>query len=244
MSTRQQLILKQLGIQQWISRGQSTVQANQDRLWRDQYPEQNAQKQNHVDKTPVPLADQSTHALKTAAIEDQNQTKKVLSLKTSIEHRQPDDQPHNDVNLNTADTTHTEILDTDLEQHALAQQISFEYDILIHEHFILFAEVETQSDRQLLQNIQKACFAESFQLKWPLNLTFWDTVDHLASAYLQGFFAVHSTKKLITLGDLQVTKFDDFVLQYETCPTLKQMQQQPELKKVLWSVLYPLVYEI
>lgn len=225
MLQRQQLLLQQLGIQQWIPRQQDVEHKKLDILWRDGKEE--AEFSSEIVLIP-PSPPEMTQTNVPPAIQNQTSPSMTVTL---------------------AETSVIEPIAVDTQQEkistetALSQTIVFDYQILIHEHFLIFAEIHDSAERTLLNNIQKACFAEQTQLKWPLHVQHWDSADQWVESYMQGFFALHSQPLLILLGDMVLPQCVH-TREVFTAPSLQQMLETPLQKRILWQKVYPLIYEI
>ncbi len=156
MSARAQLILKQLGISPWVERASATKHASatdiiaNQMLWRDQSDDQG------VENKKLPFTDQ-TMSVWTENQFVQNQSHKKTAPQTIVEDSEI---THAFVKEEVIDTENdqNQILDEimPIDAEAVQATIHFDYQVLIHESFLIFAHAENSAQHRLLQNIQKA----------------------------------------------------------------------------------------
>lgn len=249
MFNRQQLLLQQMGIRHWIPRQQITAKKTSDVLWRDQLIE-----------IGLPLHQiKATQQIPPLA---NNEEKYHEDAKTNLQNvvtHSKDTQLQNSINpqietktLNRDDLSVSENnlkVIKDIENAEISQKITFQFDVLIHENFLIFAEIHNELEAKLFWNIQKACFAEHHLLHWPLHIQRWESSDLMLESYLQGFFAFHAKKTLFFMGDLALNRLDDDLLPHDVlkngqCASLQQLIDSPEQKRALWQKLYPLIYAV
>ena len=221
---RSQLLLKQLGIQQWIPQQHSTANYKADELWRDQ----NVDTQAH---TPLSVNIPSS-IVREKSLHEQSANNHLST------HGQPSQQhvPQPIVESTVA----TSIESVELQHPAT---ISFNCHVLVHDQFVVLAQIENEQQQRLFNNIQKACQASVFFMQWPLAIEAWDINDYVLQGYLQGVFATHQEKAIFSLGE------QEFDLPYAFNQTLKkfgslqQLLESAEQKRALWQALYPYVYD-
>ncbi len=241
MSQRQQLLLQQLGIQQWIVRAQYVERKNLDSLWRDQHEVEDAT--FHVPQN-LSLTAQDKIAKTQAIQSEQQQGLPVQTLYDDVYHHNLPSL-HKTISVDIDQTTLAVQPVIQNEAKPVSQNISFDYQVVLHDKFLILAESNDSTQRKLLHHIQNACFAEQSHLKWPLNIQSWDSEDQLVHSYLQGFFAIHRSKLIIILGEdellpsLCADQFQQF-----NAPSLQQMIETPTQKRLLWQKIYPLIYDI
>lgn len=221
MHNRRQLLLQQMGIQQWIPRQQATVYGHSAVLWRDEQ----LQSADTVDADLFQTTQLSPPQVKTR-LSDNIQPSPIQS------QTQP---------IKPAD--HSEYHEEFIEKEPIfSQNIRFQYIVLLHAQFILLTTVEDAPQQQLLRDLQKVTHSQWLQLNWPLDLPLWKWHDGWVNAYLAGFFTVHQDKKIIVLGDNHLSKYyPPLVDRATTAPSLAQMQQDAQYKRQLWYMLQPLL---
>ncbi|MCH4247153.1 MAG: hypothetical protein LKF82_04845 [Acinetobacter populi] len=247
MLNRQQLLLQQMGIRHWIPRQHITAKKSVDVLWRDQSIEIDPSLDSvmQTQQTILPTNNSRENKIEASAI---NLQKVVLHDNTVqlLDHTTSQIQAKaSNVDISPSSKNELEII----ENTTVSQTIEFQFDVLVHEKFLIFAEITSELQRKLFLNIQKACFAEHHLLKWPLHIQSWESNDLMVKSYLQGFFAIHARKTLICLGDLILSQLDDDLLQQDSlknnqCASLQQLIDSPEQKRALWQKLYPLIYAV
>lgn len=247
MLNRQQLLLQQMGIRHWIPRQQITAKKSVDVLWRDQSIEidPSLDRVMPTQQTILPTNNSRENKIDASAI---NLQKVVLHDNTVqlLDHTTSQIQAKaSNVDISPSSKNDLEII----ENTTVSQTIEFQFDVLVHEKFLIFAEITSELQRKLFLNIQKACFAEHHLLKWPLHIQSWESNDLMVKSYLQGFFAIHARKTLFCLGDLVLSQLDDDLLQQDSlknnqCASLQQLIDSPEQKRALWQKLYPLIYAV
>ncbi|OUY07121.1 hypothetical protein [Acinetobacter populi] len=247
MLNRQQLLLQQMGIRHWIPRQQITAKKSVDVLWRDQSIEidPSLDRAMPTQQTILPTNNSRENKIEASTINLQ----KVVGHDNTV---QLSDHTTSQIQVKASNVDISPSLKNDLEiieNTTVSQTIEFQFDVLVHENFLIFAEITSELQRKLFLNIQKACFAEHHLLKWPLHIQSWESNDLMVKSYLQGFFAIHARKTLICLGDLILSQFDDDLLQQDSlknnqCASLQQLIDSPEQKRALWQKLYPLIYAV
>jgi hypothetical protein len=222
MQARTQLILKQLGIRQWLARDSITRAVSTGVLWRDQHCKQSQ---------PV-----------TATSSDDGQAMAVSTVPEHSAH-----PPLRVVDLPPAEQIHsiTTPVRVGPSDTLPRDDLRLDYQVLIHDRFILLAEVGQQQHMQLLTQIANGCHAQQQPLTWPLAIANWPWHDQVASAYLQGYFYQHQHKTLVLLGDcgFDVQARVNFQ-QTLSAASLQQMLDSPTDKWALWQMLYPHVYQL
>ena len=221
---RSQLLLHQLGIQQWIPQQQVTQKTSANVLWMDQEIDHQA----FVASAPVAVVNAPVQRIETNVIATKavlpSQTKEVQEQQTFIQ----------------SNTSSIGLI----EEPEYSQDIKFHYQVIANDRLIIVANVENEQEQQLLNNICKACHASIFHLQWPLALATWDMNDFVLQGYLQGVFAIHQQKTLIHLGEIESEQFLDFAKQFKRYASLKQLLESAEQKRALWQALYPLIYDV
>ena len=239
MSARAQLILKQLGISPWVERASATdIIANQ-MLWRDQSDDQG------VENKKLTFADQPM----IVGSENQfvqNQSHKKTAPQTIVED---------------SEITHAfvkeEIPDIENDHHQLRDEIEpidaetvqatihFDYQVLIHESFLIFAHAENSAQHRLLQNIQKACLIRqsALHLSWPLNIASWQLGDAHLQDYLRGFLQSYAVPNILILGeiDFEFPQFNQQSIKLEQHATLAEMLENGDAKRKLWHSIQSLM---
>ncbi|MFU8927173.1 hypothetical protein [Acinetobacter puyangensis] len=247
MLNRQQLLLQQMGIRHWIPRQQITAKKSVDVLWRDQSIEidPSLDRAMRTQQTMLPKNNSRENQIEASAI----------NLQKVVVHDNPVQLPDSTTSQIQAKVSNTDIPAPSenhleiIENTSVSQTIEFHFEVLVHEKFLIFAEITSELQRKLFLNIQKACFAEHHLLKWPLHIQSWESNDLMLESYLQGFFAIHARKNLFCLGDLALGQLGDDLLQQDSlknnqCASLQQLIDSPEQKRALWQKLYPLIYAV
>lgn len=227
MQQRQQLLLQQLGIAQWVAKTQVTHTASMAVLWRDQHDDV-LQTSNTDIRLEVP-AQQAT-------------AKQDTANQAVVQNEQPF------IKEGTASQTVQDIVPTETVvgvKHDQQQSVEFNSQILVHDKFVIFVDMpQHDNERRLLSNIQKSCLVTQFTLYWPLQINGWDEQGLFLQSYIQGFLAIHGDKKLISLGEhalLDVLATSSSNLPIIKMASLAQMITSPLLKRDLWQLLYPLI---
>lgn len=249
MSARAQLILKQLGISSWVGRASATdIIANQ-MLWRDQSDDQG------VENKKLSFADQ------TMSVEAKNQ----FVQKQDANHHQIAPQAIlEDSNSRISDFEQSsqafvkdESIDTENDQNQILHEIEpidaeavqatihFDYQVLIHESFLIFAHAENSAQHRLLQNIQKACLIRqsALHLSWPLNIPSWQLGDAHLQDYLRGFLQSYAVPNILILGeiDFEFPQFNQQSIKLEQHATLAEMLENGDAKRKLWRSIQSLM---
>ena len=239
MSARAQLILKQLGISPWVERASATdIIANQ-MLWRDQSDDQG------VENKKLTFADQPM----IVGSENQfvqNQSHKKTAPQTIVEDSEI---THAFVKEEVIDTENdqNQILDEimPIDAEAVQATIHFDYQVLIHESFLIFAHAENSAQHRLLQNIQKACLIRqsALHLSWPLNIPSWQLGDAHLQDYLRGFLQSYAVPNILILGevDFEFPQFNQKSTKLEQHATLAEMLESGDAKRKLWHSIQSLM---
>ena len=225
---RSQLLLQQLGISQWIPQTTDTVKQATALLWRDQdeAPVMTALPSNPV----VTIAqahkiDTPVQALRESILAEQ---------KATIAPQTSDVSDANDVAKNQP----VDVIEA-------PKTIAFNCHMLVHENFILFAEISTEHQQKLFNRIAQACHvSEQRLLQWPLTIEYWDVNDWALEAYLKGVFATHREKVCVLLGEVALPESKNYFKQQIICANLEQLLESIQQKRALWQQLYPLVYDV
>lgn len=220
---RSQLLLQQLGIQQWISKQQVTQQVTADMLWTDKEVEHQIVTTNLITQ-PQKL---------TQTVQTQSDISQATAKNEIQDHHL----------LDQSTVVSAILVETDLQEIEYPQDIYLNYQVITHEHFILLAEVHADQEQTLLDNICKATHADAFFLQWPLALETWDMNDYVLESYLLGVFAIHKDKQWFALGEIDQTPFKSLNKQFKLYASLKQLLETPVEKKALWEGLFPLIYD-
>lgn len=221
---RSQLLLQQLGIQQWIPQQQITQKVSADVLWADQQVDAQAIVVSMPVAAPTIVARNiDQHALSplkqiSPAVEPLNQEKAVAHVESS---------PVSDL----------------VTEPEYPQEIHFNYQVIVQDQLVIVAHVSNEKEQILLNNISHACHASSFYLQWPLPIETWDMNDFVLQSYVQGVFAAHQQKLFISLGEIQLESLQGFQQQFKRHASLQDLLKSPEQKKRLWQVLSPLIYD-
>ncbi len=221
---RSQLLLQQLGIQQWIPRQQPVRRAQTEQLWRDGLKSEDAEY--------VSSSIETTPTLASPSIAQQRSTLRPVIEKTKAP-KETLEQTNNTEITGNIDSVAEEVI---------KQDIHFDYQVLVHEQFIILAVVTDAKQQQLYHHLQNACNAIHTQLKWPLSIDGWIGHDGLVDTYMMGFFAAHQPQLVILLGEI-VCNLDSALTVYQA-PSLAELLQQPLLKQSLWQKIYPLLYQL
>ncbi|KAA8734979.1 hypothetical protein F4V57_04270 [Acinetobacter qingfengensis] len=222
MHQRTQLILQQLGIQQWIDRQTPTIQHRTDILWRD-----------HLVEPKSASILQKPHSITQA-----DQTSETL-VKEKISPKIDDVVVIEDFSVITDRVSKDAVAILPLQQN-----IYFDYQLMVHDQILLLAQINNQQEMQLFQGIVQACFATQQQLKWPLMIENWEMHDQLVETYLQGYFFEHQQKILIMLGEIQLPLQNLQFKQFHITQSLQQMLDSADYKRSLWQLIYPYIYDI
>lgn len=226
---RTQLLLQQLGIQQWIPQQQATLVHKANVLWRDQM----------ADEVPLaPRVDVSVVAqdlkIKPTRL-SRDLPSSVAQVSAAVgELPQP---------AVTALPIPIIQSTTDILVEVYPATVHFTCHILVHDRFILIAQMSNEQEQRLLNNIQAACHASVFLMQWPLAIETWDMNDVVLQSYLAGVFAVHQQKICFSLGD---PPFELPLCYKDTLKmhaSLQQLLESAEHKQALWQALYPYVYD-
>ena len=246
MSARAQLILKQLGISSWVGRASATdIIANQ-MLWRDQSDDQG------VENKKLSFTDQTIRI----DVEKKN-SEKSLEQKQEANHNQitaqviveDSEHKHAFVKEEVIDTENdqNQILDEimPIDAEAVQATIHFDYQVLIHESFLIFAHAENSAQHRLLQNIQKACLIRqsALHLSWPLNIASWQLGDAHLQDYLRGFLQSYAVPNIMVLGeiDFEFPQFNRQSIKLEQHATLAEMLENGDAKRKLWRSIQSLM---
>ena len=239
MSARAQLILKQLGISPWVERASATdIIANQ-MLWRDQSDDQGIEDKK-LSFTEQTMSDEAESQFV------QNQSHKTTAPQTIVED---------------SEITHAlvkeEVIDFENDQNqilheiepidveALQATIHFDYQVLIHESFLIFAHAENSAQHRLLQNIQKACLIRqsALHLSWPLNIASWQLGDAHLQDYLRGFLQSYAVPNILVLGevDFEFPQCNQQSIKLDQHATLAEMLENGDAKRKLWHSIQSLM---
>ena len=246
MSARAQLILKQLGISSWVERASATdIFANQ-MLWRDQSDDQG------VENKKLSFTDQTIRI----DVEKKN-SEKSLEQKQEANHSQitaqviveDSEHKHAYVKEEVIDTENdqNQILDEimPIDAEAVQATIHFDYQVLIHESFLIFAHAENSAQHRLLQNIQKACLIRqsALHLSWPLNIASWQLGDAHLQDYLRGFLQSYAVPNIFVLGevDFEFPQLNQQSIKLEQHATLAEMLENGDAKRTLWRSIQSLM---
>lgn len=221
---RSQLLLQQLGIQQWIPRQQLGRPVQTEQLWRDGLKDED-------EKYSASPPREITSTLAPPSIAQQRSTLQPIIEKIKAPREMLEQAANIDVAINSDVPPEAEF----------GQDINFDYQVLVHEKFIVFAAVTDARQQQLYHNLQSTCNALHTQLKWPLNIDGWLSHDGLVESYMTGFLALHQPELVILIGDIRCPL--DSALNIYQAPSLAELLQQPLLKQSLWEKLYPLLYQ-
>ena len=241
MSARAQFILKQLGISPWVERASATdIIANQ-MLWRDQSDDQS------VENKKLPFTDQ------TMSVGAENQ---FVQKQVANDHRIAPQTVAED-SENTHAFVKEEITDIENDHHQLRDEIEqidaeavqatihFDYQVLIHESFLIFAHAENSAQHRLLQNIHKACLIRqsALHLSWPLNIASWQLGDAHLQDYLRGFLQSYAVPNILILGDVdfEFPQFNQKSTKLEQHATLAEMLESGDAKRKLWHSIQSLM---
>ena len=136
-----------------------------------------------------------------------------------------------------------EIMPIDAE--AVQATIHFDYQVLIHESFLIFAHAENSAQHRLLQNIQKACLIRqsALHLSWPLNIPSWQLGDAHLQDYLRGFLQSYAVPNILILGevDFEFPQFNQKSTKLEQHATLAEMLENGDAKRKLWRSIQSLM---
>lgn len=245
MSARAQLILKQLGISSWVERASATKHASatdiiaNQMLWRDQSDDQG------VENKKLPFTDQ-TMSVWTENQFVQNQSHKTTAPQTIVEDSEI---THAFVKEEVIDTENdqNQILDEimPIDAEAVQATIHFDYQVLIHESFLIFAHAENSAQHRLLQNIQKACLIRqsALHLSWPLNIPSWQLGDAHLQDYLRGFLQSYAVPNILVLGEIEFEfpQFNRQSIKLEQHATLAEMLENGDAKRKLWCSIQSLI---
>ena len=246
MSARAQLILKQLGISPWVERASATdIIANQ-MLWRDQSDDQG------VENKKLSFTDQTIRI----DVEKKN-AEKSLEQRQEANHHQIAPQVIVEDSENTHAFAKVEVIDTENDQNQILPEIApidaeavqatihFDYQVLIHESFLIFAHAENSAQHRLLQNIQKACLIRqsALYLSWPLNIPSWQLGDAHLQDYLRGFLQSYAVPNILILGevDFEFPQFNQKSTKLEQHATLAEMLENGDAKRKLWRSIQSLM---
>ena len=246
MSARAQLILKQLGISSWVGRASATdIIANQ-MLWRDQSDDQG------VENKKLTFADQTIRI----DVEKKN-SEKSLEQKQEANHNQITAQVIVEDSKHKHAFVKEEVIDTENDQNQILDEIMpidaeavqatihFDYQVLIHESFLIFAHAENSAQHRLLQNIQKACLIRqsALHLSWPLNIASWQLGDAHLQDYLRGFLQSYAVPNILILGeiDFECPQFNQQSFKLEQHATLAEMLENGDAKRKLWRSIQSLM---
>ena len=239
MSARAQLILKQLGISSWVERASATdIIANQ-MLWRDQSDDQG------IEDKKLSFTEQ-TMCVEAGSQFVQNQSHKTTAPQTIVEDSEI---THALVKEEVIDTENdqNQILDEimPIDAEAVQATIHFDYQVLIHESFLIFAQAENSAQHRLLQNIQKACLIRqsALHLSWPLNIASWQLGDAHLQDYLRGFLQSYAVPNILILGeiDFEFPQFNQQSIELEKHATLAEMLENGDAKRTLWRSIQSLM---
>lgn len=246
MSARAQLILKQLGISPWVERASATdIIANQ-MLWRDQSDDQG------VENKKLSFTDQTIRI----DVEKKN-SEKSLEQKQEANHNQITAQVIVEDSKHKHAFVKEEVIDTENDQNQILDEIMpidaeavqatihFDYQVLIHESFLIFAKAENSAQHRLLQNIQKACLIRQavLHLSWPLNIESWQLGDAHLQDYLRGFLQSYAVPNILVLGevDFEFPQFNQQSIKLEQHATLAEMLENGDAKRKLWHSIQSLM---
>lgn len=230
---RSQLLLQQLGISQWIPRSEITVSQPKGLLWRDQ-----------EDVAPLSSVVQNVQSQDVVKVADQH-----LQGKADLQHARQilKDQSAVIKNQAAADSAMNPLVEQKIlaeEVVEVSQTISFDCHLLLHEKFVLIAQIETEHEQRLFNQIVKACHASNGFIQWPLAIDSWAVNDDVLPSYLQGVFSNYQNKVCVILGELAFPLLEDVFSTQKKCASLQQLLESPQQKQALWQELYPLVYDI
>ena len=246
MSARAQFLLKQLGISPWVERASATdIIANQ-MLWRDQSDDQG------VENKKLSFAD------KTIRIDvEKKNSEKSLEQKQEANHNQITAQVIVEDSKHKHAFVKEEVIDTENDQNQILDEIMpidaeavqatihFDYQVLIHESFLIFAHAENSAQHRLLQNIQKACLIRqsALHLSWPLNIASWQLGDAHLQDYLRGFLQSYAVPNILILGeiDFEFPQFNQQSIKLEQHATLAEMLENGDAKRKLWRSIQSLM---
>ena len=224
---RSQLLLQQLGISQWVPKLTEIVTQPAALLWRDQ------------DEAPI------VHTLVPKVVVSDVQTPvsniPPQSLRESVANQQSTHVSQTDEISNLEKT----VEDSAVDIIEAPKTIAFNCHMLVHENFVLFAEINTEHQQKLFNRIAEACHVSGQRLlQWPLAIEFWDVNDVVLDAYLQGVFAQHRQKVCVLLGEVALPNPKSYFKQQIICANLEQLLESTQQKRALWQQLYPLVYDV
>lgn len=247
MSARAQLILKQLGISSWVERASATKHASatdiiaNQMLWRDQSDDQG------VKNKKLTFADQLM------SVGSENQ---FVQKQEANDHRIAPQTVAED-SENTHAFVKEEIPDIENDQNQILHEIEpidaeavqatihFDYQVLIHESFLIFAKAENSAQHRLLQNIQKACLIRQavLHLSWPLNIESWQLGDAHLQDYLRGFLQSYAVPNILVLGEIEFEfpQFNRQSIKLEQHATLADMLENGDAKRKLWCSIQSLI---
>ena len=228
---RSQLLLQQLGISQWIPRTEQTVQQPEGQLWRDQQDVSGTISPESLVQAQVVAKVIETHSLK---------------AEMAARVKPPVPMPNHQAEMTQPETAvHTSAVGQDVLEDEIEhpQTIAFDYHLLVHEKFVLCAEINTENEQRLFNQIVKACHASLAFIQWPLAIDVWQMNDYVLQSYLKGVFAIHQDKVFLHLGELPFPVVENIFSEQKSCASLQQLLESPEQKRALWQQLYPLVYD-
>ena len=132
-----------------------------------------------------------------------------------------------------------------IDAEAVQATIHFDYQVLIHESFLIFAKAENSAQHRLLQNIQKACLIRQavLHLSWPLNIESWQLGDAHLQDYLRGFLQSYAVPNILILGeiDFEFPQFNQQSIKLEQHATLAEMLENGDAKRKLWHSIQSLM---
>lgn len=229
---RTQLLLQQLGIRQWIPQDQPTMVTRNHLLWRDQLADEIL--------PPVKVNDALVGLESHTKPADINTLDTVNAL---VRTATSGDELHQHQGESASVHALNALDGIDNLENIYPATINFTCHILLHERFILIAQLSNEKEQRLLNNIQAACHASAFLLQWPLSIETWDMNDVVLQSYLAGVFAVHQEKVCFSLGDPPFELPMCYQNTVKNYASLQQLLESAEHKRALWQALYPYVYD-
>ena len=229
MQSRTQLIIQQLGIQQWLPRQQPSRAASIAILWRDQDFSRSVAQPRVIAHGMHAQSDQQIQQPSSIAHNVVNFTDDIAPQNLKPSH----------ANADLVVSSPLPVLD---EIKPLSYMQRLDYQLLVHEQFVILAAVQNSTEMQLLQNIASCCTATLQSLSWPLPISSWDMHDLLLESYLNGFFYAQQQKCCIVLGECDENIKQLHFAQRQHAAPLAQLLRSAEAKSALWNLLYPYIY--
>ncbi|AXY61725.1 hypothetical protein CDG61_07420 [Acinetobacter sp. WCHAc010052] len=208
-------ILANLGIDVWIPRENACQQMPEFSLWRDQ--SEPVAVDRMVEFPQVSLPEPGHSDIPESVVKSRETEKPDVVLTPKSDTAVQENLPRV---ISTAEPVH-------IPPFCL-QAISLE-----HCAVVLNATVLSQAEQHLWVNIQNACSAQFYELKWPFPLVEIQDGRGVAS-YVQGFLdAVSSDKNLLSLGEIPHCSASKVI----QLADLQSMLERPLLKKRLWQFM-------